>query len=77
MENVGTFFGHLEYITYIRTFWYILEPFGNLAESWYIFRFGILYQEKSGKPCTLCAQWPCCHPLEPKNVGSIDVTRLF
>jgi hypothetical protein len=31
--------------------WYILEPFGNLELSCYIFpRFGTLYQEKSGSP---------------------------
>jgi hypothetical protein len=46
MENVGTFFGHLEYITYIRTFWYILEPFGNLAESWNIFPFCYIVSRK-------------------------------
>jgi hypothetical protein len=33
MENVGTFHGHLEYITAI---WYTLGPFGNLVVSGYI-----------------------------------------
>jgi hypothetical protein len=48
MENVGLFYGHLEYITAIR---YILWPFGELVVIWYIFHcFGILYQEKSGNP---------------------------
>jgi hypothetical protein len=42
MENVATFYGHLEYITAI---WYYLGSFGNLIVRWYIFlRFGILYQ---------------------------------
>jgi hypothetical protein len=31
--------------------WYIPWPFNYLVAVWYIFpRFGILYQEKSGKP---------------------------
>jgi hypothetical protein len=48
VENVGTFYYHLEYITAI---WYILGPLSNLEVSGYIFpRFGILYQEKSGNP---------------------------
>jgi hypothetical protein len=48
MENVATFYAHLEYTTAI---WYILWPFGNLVVIWFIFpRFGILYQVKSGNP---------------------------
>jgi hypothetical protein len=48
MENVGTFFGHLEYVTAI---WYSLCPLGNLVAIWYIFPlFGIVCQEKSGNP---------------------------
>jgi hypothetical protein len=39
MEKVGTFFGHLEYITAIL---YILCPLGNLVAIWHIFpRFDI------------------------------------
>jgi hypothetical protein len=34
MENVGIFFGHLDYFTVI---WYILWPFGNVMVIWYIF----------------------------------------
>jgi hypothetical protein len=34
MENVGTFYAHLEYIMAI---WYISGPFGNLVVIWYIF----------------------------------------
>jgi hypothetical protein len=48
MENVGIFYGHLEYSIAI---WYILRPFGHLVALWYIFPlFGILCQEKSGNP---------------------------
>jgi hypothetical protein len=48
MEQVGVFFGHLEYISAI---WYILWIFGNLVAIWYISpRFGIFSQEKSGNP---------------------------
>jgi hypothetical protein len=48
MENVSTFYGHLEYFTAI---WNILRPFGNVVAIWYIFpQFGILRQEKSGNP---------------------------
>jgi hypothetical protein len=38
-------------LVYFTAIWYILWPFGNVAEIWYIFpRFGILCQEKSGNP---------------------------
>jgi hypothetical protein len=48
MENVGMFYGHLEYI---MALWCILWPFGYLVVIWYIFpRFGILRQGKSGNP---------------------------
>jgi hypothetical protein len=48
MENVGIFYGHLEYITALRN---ILWLFGNLVAIWYIFpRFGKLCQEQSGNP---------------------------
>jgi hypothetical protein len=33
MENVGTFYAHMEYIAAI---WYILCSFGNLEVIWYI-----------------------------------------
>jgi hypothetical protein len=48
MENIGMFYGHVEYILAI---WYIIWPMGNLVVFWYIFSlFGILYHEKSGNP---------------------------
>jgi hypothetical protein len=48
MENFRVFYTHLEYISGI---WYILCSFGNLEEIWHTFpRFGILCQDKSGKP---------------------------
>jgi hypothetical protein len=48
MENVGIFYGHLEYSTAI---WSILRPLGKVGEIWYVLpRFGILFQEKSGNP---------------------------
>jgi hypothetical protein len=51
MENVGIFFGHLEY-RYITAIWYILRPFGNVVAIWYIFsRFGILLV-KIWQPCS-------------------------
>jgi hypothetical protein len=51
MENVGIFYGHLEYITVI---WYTLCPFGILVTIWFIFtRSGRLYKEKSGNPVAL------------------------
>jgi hypothetical protein len=42
----GIFCGHLEYITLVL--WDILWPFGIFYGSFP--SFGILYQEKSGKP---------------------------
>jgi hypothetical protein len=63
MENVGPFYGHLEYI------WYIKGPFGNLVVSWYSFpRFGILYQEKSGNHVTRVARWFIFKPNPPISV---------
>jgi hypothetical protein len=48
MENVGIFYGHLEYFTDI---WYILWQFGKLVAIWIIFPcFGIMCLEKSGNP---------------------------
>jgi hypothetical protein len=48
MENIGIFYGNLEYFTTIR---YILRPFGKVVLIWYISpRFGILCQEISGNP---------------------------
>jgi hypothetical protein len=48
MDNVGTFYGHLEYITAI---WNILGPFSNQWKVGTVFPvFGTLHQEKSGNP---------------------------
>jgi hypothetical protein len=48
MENDGIFYVPWEYITAI---WHTLSSFGNFVVICYIFpRFGILSQEKSGKP---------------------------
>jgi hypothetical protein len=68
----GIFYCHLEYFTAI---WNILLPFGifysPLITLWYIFgyispRFGILCQEKSGKPARGRAL------DEGKNVGKTN-----
>jgi hypothetical protein len=54
MENVGLFYGLLEYFTDVRN---ILCPFSNVVFIWYIFpRFGILCQEKSGNPADVSEQ---------------------
>jgi hypothetical protein len=38
MENIGIFYGQLEYFTAI---WYVVWPFGKVVVIWYIFhRFG-------------------------------------
>jgi hypothetical protein len=42
MENVNTFYVHLEYmfyghLVYFMSIWCILCPFGNLVVIWYIF----------------------------------------
>jgi hypothetical protein len=53
--NAGIFYGHLEYFTVI---WCILWQFVNVLVIWYIFpRFGILCQEKSGKPGVTYIRW--------------------
>jgi hypothetical protein len=41
MENVGIFYGHLEYLVYF------MAACGYLV---YISRFGIFYKEQSGNP---------------------------
>jgi hypothetical protein len=53
MEDDGIFYGHLVHLT---VFCYILWSFGNLGSGnlVYFFRFGILYQEKSGNPGCYC-----------------------
>jgi hypothetical protein len=70
MENVGIFFGHLEYFTAI---WYILWQFGIYGYHWYIFSsFGVLCQEKSCNPAEdqrydfvheyILRKWQKCRP---------------
>jgi hypothetical protein len=49
MENV-IYSGHLEYFTTFYFIIFILTAFGHFVVIWYIFRFGILYQAKSGNP---------------------------
>jgi hypothetical protein len=59
MEDVGIFYSHLVYFTslwhtYFVAIWSILRPCGifcgHLVHFMAIFRFGRLYQEKSGNP---------------------------
>jgi hypothetical protein len=46
MEDVGIFYGHLVHFT---IFCYILWTFGLVCKNLvYFYRFGILYEEKSG-----------------------------
>jgi hypothetical protein len=48
MEDVGIFYGHFVHFTVLC---YILCTFGIVCGNLvYFFRFGILYQEKSGNP---------------------------
>jgi hypothetical protein len=48
MVDVGVFYGHLVYFPAI---WHILRPFRICSIVLVHFtRFGMLYQEKSGKP---------------------------
>jgi hypothetical protein len=48
LENVDTFYGHLEYFTDI---WDILGPFGTFCDNLVHFsNFGMLCQENSGNP---------------------------
>jgi hypothetical protein len=47
MDNVGVFYYHFKYITYVHVVYFVT----NFVAIWYIFpRFGILCQEKSGNP---------------------------
>jgi uncharacterized membrane protein YuzA (DUF378 family) len=50
MENVGIFYGHLEYLTAIT---YILWTFANVVAIWYIFHsFGTyIVSRKVWQPC--------------------------
>jgi hypothetical protein len=48
MKEVAKFYGHLVYFTAI---WFMLWPFRIFCGHFGIFfRFGMLYQEKSGSP---------------------------
>jgi hypothetical protein len=48
MEDDGIFYGHL---VHFMVFCYILSTFGIVRGNLvYFYRFGILYQEKSGNP---------------------------
>jgi hypothetical protein len=48
MEHVGILHGHLVHFVDFMAIWYILWI---LWSFWYIlYRFGMLYQEKSGNP---------------------------
>jgi hypothetical protein len=53
MENVGSFCGHLEYITAV---WYIIGPFGNLVVSWYFFPV-LIYCIKKNLATLLRTNW--------------------
>jgi hypothetical protein len=63
MEYVGIFYRHLAHFTGI---WYMLWPFGIFYGYFvYFFRFGMLYQEKSGNPwpqplCCKLSEWISC-----------------
>jgi hypothetical protein len=47
-RSFDTFYGHL---VHFMAIWHILWPFGSLVAIWYISpRFGIMCQEKSGRP---------------------------
>jgi hypothetical protein len=52
LEDVGIFYGHLVHFT---VFCYTLWTFGIIVRGnlVYFFRFGILYEEKSGNPAAL------------------------
>jgi hypothetical protein len=53
MKDVGKLFCHLVYFTAVYTFYGYLVYFGVILV--YIFRFGMLYREKSGNPELLSA----------------------
>jgi hypothetical protein len=59
--SFGIFYGHLEYFMVI---WYILWPFGYAVVIWYIPRFDLLRQEKSGSPALHSG--PICIQTQPK-----------
>jgi hypothetical protein len=48
MADVGIFYGQL---VLVKSIWYVLWPFGKFYSYFvYIYRFGMLYPEKSGNP---------------------------
>jgi hypothetical protein len=78
MENVGIFYGHLEYIMAI---WYILQPFGIFYSrlvilgpfDWYLYifhLFGILHQEYICNLVTLLSD------SNPQKYGFAGETHL-
>jgi hypothetical protein len=44
IENVGIFYGDLEYF---KAIWYILWPLGNVVEIWYIFPVLVYFVKKN------------------------------
>jgi hypothetical protein len=49
MQNIGIFYGNMEYILAI---WYIIWPFGNLVVFWYISPFLVYFvSRKIWQPC--------------------------
>jgi hypothetical protein len=70
MEDDGTFYGHFVHFT---VFCYILWTFG-IVRGYYVcfFRFGILYQEKSGNPVYRCRNRVDHHQQFQQNVQGIQ-----
>jgi hypothetical protein len=79
MQNIGIFYGHLEYLTaiwhmYFMAIWYILWPFGICFP-----RFGMLYREKSGNPAVEgnSLSWAIWRYLRSKNLMKLILKNTF
>jgi hypothetical protein len=70
-ENVGIFYGSLEYYTAI---WYILWQFLNVCGNLvYFFHSGVFYQEKSGNPANAISLFFCKSFMLSKFLATLSV----
>jgi hypothetical protein len=73
VENVGTFYGHLEYFIIV---WYTFVVFWhNFVGFLYFPRFGMLRQEKSGNPSPQWSNFNFSFTLKDEHIQLLITTE--